>query len=243
MGCFISLKRCFWLLIVGITSHVLFAQDSLRARPAPISHNAYSANDRQFSVALRGKLLGFFVIEDAYFSTATIGTELTFRGRHSVGLDFTYFGWQYETDDTEDNALYESYERRTYGYLDYKCRLFSFRSVDVYANAYGKTGTYHSWRDGVAEGYNFQEKPFLNDKVDGTFQQVGAGFGIKKYAEGGHFYVDLSANIGKLFTKNNSITYNNNLQMMERRYNVRGEKNIFYMRLNMGYKLFVKRKV
>ena len=199
-----------------------------------------SGGDKQFSIAVRGKAFAFVVIEDAYFSTATIGTELIFKGRHSLGIDYTYFGWQNEHDDTNDKALYESYERRAYMYVDYKCRFLSYRKFDFYFNLYDKIGTYHEWHEGVSEGYNFWEKPFLNNKVDGTFSQAGAGLGVKAYI-GDRFYVDISANGGKLFSKNNTLTYDS-LGVADWQYNVKEEKNIFYMRLTLGYKLFAKKK-
>ncbi|MBI3519900.1 MAG: hypothetical protein HY062_11150 [Bacteroidetes bacterium] len=202
---------------------------------------AISETDNRFSFVVRGKVAGFFIIEDNYFSTATIGSEVLFKGRHSLGVDYTYFGWQYEHDDADDNALYETYERRGYVYFDYKYKFFAYKRVDLYLNAYDKIGTYHMWHEGVSEGYNFWEKPFLKDKVDGSFNQVGAGIGFKYYFND-RFYLDASANGGKLFTKNNAITYNDSLQITNRQYNLKEDKAIFYIRVNFGYKLFVKHK-
>lgn len=201
---------------------------------------AISENDKNFSMAVRGKLFGFFIIEDTYFSTATVGTELMFKGRHSLGIDYTYFGWQYEKDNTKDEALYETYERRGYVYVDYKCRLFSYKIFDLYFNMYDKYGTYHMWQEGVTEGYNAWEKPWLKDKTDGTFNQVGAGLGVKVYLSD-RFYIDGSANGGKLFSDNNAVTHDS-LGIANTQYHVKSEKNIFYIRINFGYKLFVKQK-
>ena len=214
------------------------ANDSIRRIKNKIP---LSAGDNKFSIALRGKLFGFFVIEDSYFSTATLGVEFLMKGRHSLGVDFTYFGWQYEDDDNEENPLYSNYERRTYLYLDYKYKFLAYRNFDFYFNLYDKIGTYHTWNEGIAEGYTFWEKPFLNNKEDGTFNQVGAGIGFKKYADGGRFYVDLSANIGRLFSNNDVVKYNDSLQVIDTQYHVKTDRNIFYMRLNLGCKLFVKK--
>lgn len=231
--------RLVWLLLLLSTTSYGQA-DSTRIPKKQVSR-AMSSDDSKFSIALRGKLFGFVIIEDNYFSTATIGTEFCLKGKHSLGIDFTYFGWQYETDNSEDSPLYETYERRTYAYLDYRYKFLACKSFDFYVNLYDKIGTYHEWRDGVAEGYNFFEKPFLNNKTDGTFNQVGAGLGFKKYAEGGRFYVDLSANVGKLFSKNNVVSYNDSLQVIDTQSKVRSDKTIFYMRLSLGYKLFIKK--
>lgn len=232
---------CRLVLLLLLVSTISYGQaDSTCTTKKPAKH-AVSSDDTKFSIALRGKLFGFVIIEDNYFSTATIGTEFCLKGKHSLGIDFTYFGWQYETDNSEDSPLYETYERRTYAYLDYRYRFLAYRSIDLYVNLYDKMGTYHEWRDGVAEGYNFLKKPFLNNKIDGTFNEAGLGIGIKKYAEGGRFYVDLSANVGKLFTNNNTVTYNDSLNIIDRQSGVKNDRTIFYMRLNLGYKLFVKK--
>lgn len=226
------------LLMIAVVS---FAQtDSLRM-PGKRGIKAFSSEDTKFSIALRGKLFGFFIIEDTFFSTGTIGAEFLMKGRHSLGVDFTYFGWQYEDDDNEENPLYNAFERRTYLYLDYKYKFLAYKSFDFYFNLYDKIGKHHIWNEGIAEGYTFWEKPFLNNREDGTFSQVGVGIGIKKYTEGGRFYVDLSANVGKLFTNSNTVTYDDSLKVLDRQYHVKNDRNIFYMRLNLGYKLFVKK--
>lgn len=209
---------------------------------APIKQysKAISERDKIFSIALRGKVAGFVIIEDNYFSTATIGTEFLFKGRHSLGIDYTYFGWQYERDNTDDVALYETYERRSYMYVDYKYRMFSYKIVDVYFNMYDKYGTYHMWQEGVFAGYNTSEKPWLKDKTDGTFNQVGAGLGVKVYLSD-RFYLDGSVNGGKLFSDNNTISHDS-LGIATQQFHLKSEKNIFYIRINLGYKFFVKYK-
>ena len=125
--------------------------------------------------------------------------------------------------------------------LDYKYKFLSFKDFDLYFNLYDKIGTYHSWHEGVAEGYNFWDKPFLQNKIDGTFNQVGVGIGIKKYLnDDERFYIDISANGGKLFTKNNTYSHNDSLKITDTNYNVKQNSNIFYIRINLGFKLFIK---
>ncbi|MBA2611441.1 MAG: hypothetical protein H0U95_05690 [Bacteroidetes bacterium] len=117
-----------------------------------IDKMAISKADNKFSFALRGKLFGFFIIEDTYFSTATLGGEFLLKGRHSLGIDYTYFGWQYEKDDDKDMALYETFERRGYFYFDYKYKFLSNKDYDFYFNIYDKIGNYHLWLQGVSKG-------------------------------------------------------------------------------------------
>lgn len=233
-------RYCFALLLLSASLSCFSQGDTLQI-PKRKVHKTLSSGDTKFSIALRGKLFGFFIIEDTFFSTGTIGAEFLMKGRHSLGADFTYFGWQYQDDDNEENPLYNAFERRTYLYLDYKYKVLSYKSFDFYFNLYDKIGKHHIWNEGIAEGYTFWEKPFLNNREDGAFNQVGVGIGIKKYAEGGRFYVDLSANVGKLFTNSNTVTYNDSLHEIDRQYHVKNDRNIFYMRLNFGCKLFVKK--
>ena len=225
-------------LIIG---HNLNAQNY---HDDPFTNNekkVISSDDKTFSIALRGKVFGFFIIEDIYFSTATLGGEFLLGGRHSLGIDYTYFGWQYEKDDDKDMALYETFERRGYFYFDYRYKFLSHNDYDFYFNLYDKMGTYHLWYQGVSEGYNSWEKPFLNDKTDGTFNQIGAGVGFKRYINE-RFYFDLNVNGGKLFSKNTSSMYNDSLKIVENSYNVKSKKNVFYIRINFGYKLFIKKQ-
>lgn len=209
--------------------------------PEKVYKKAISEADSSFSIALRGKVFGFFVIEDCYFSTATLGTEFLIKGKHSFGLDYTYFGWQYETDDSQDNPLYETYERRGYLYLDYKYCFLEHKDYNFYFNAYDKIGGYHMWQEGVSDGYNSEEKPFLNDKTNGKFNQVGCGLGFKRYVNE-KFYFDLSVNGGKVFANNHTSIYNDSLKIVEEQYNVKSDKYTFYIRINFGYKIYVKKR-
>ncbi len=84
------------------------------------------------------------------------------------------------------------------------------------------------------------EKPFLSDKTNGTFNQLGLGLGFKRYINE-RFYFDLSVNGGKLYTKNNTSIYNDSLKITEKQYNVKSDKYTFYIRINFGYKLFIKK--
>ncbi len=182
---------------------------------------------------MRGKLFGFFVIEDCYFSTGTIGLEVMHKSGHSLGADLTFFHWRYEHDDMEDNPLTKSYEKRTYAFLDYKYRFAEFSECDLYFNAYDKIGTYRYWREGVAEGYNEITMPALTDNTKGIFNQVGAGIGIKKfYTE--RSYIDISMNGGKVFTNDHQIAYDENLKASVEQFNLKNSKPIFYMRINFG---------
>jgi hypothetical protein len=198
-----------------------------------ISYSQSIVQKQNYSLALRGKAIGFFIIEDCYFSTATIGTELTVKGGHSFGVDLTFFGWRYEDDDNDENPLTEAYEKRNYMYLDYKYRFLKLEECDIYFNTYNKIGLYDYWQEGVAEGYNNWEMPSLTDKIRGTFNQVGAGIGIKKFYTD-RSYIDISVNGGRVYTNDHTHTYDQNLKTSVDEYNVKNSKPIFYIRINFG---------
>lgn len=223
-----------FLLLTILCSHEIKAQSSVSSATI-----IGGKNDSTLSLALRGKLFGFFIIEDIYFSTATLGAELQVKGKHCIGLDYTYFGWQYERDDEHDVAQYENYERRGYALLDYKYKSFSVKQVDVYLNAYGKYGSYNSWFSGASENYTVDKEPFLKDSSKGIFWQYGAGIGIKNYYSE-RFYWDLSMNMGKQSSRVESITNIKGQTEPLVSTDVIRDKTIFYMRLNLGYKIFLK---
>ena len=72
-----------------------------------------NSTDNELKLNARGKAFAFFIIEDTYFATATLGTEFIYK-RHSLGVDATYFRWRYEHDDNNDKAMFEVYEKRKY---------------------------------------------------------------------------------------------------------------------------------
>ncbi len=98
-----------------------------------------------FSVALRGKVASFFIIEDQFFRTATFGGELSFKERHSVGIDLSYWRWRRQTDEPDPIALYDELERRTFLYFDYKLNVFKRPAYYLYLNSYYRIGEYKMW--------------------------------------------------------------------------------------------------
>ncbi len=190
---------------------------------------------RNFNYSIRGK---FFFLplapEDATAIAWTIGNEFIFK-RHSVGLDYSFFRSNHETDyethDDPDLALYSDYESRSYLLVDYKFRLFAFERADIYLNSFCKYGLYKSWSEGVNE-HLMDETYFLESTENGTFIEPGAGAGIKYYW--GDFGCDISANYAYTIDKidvvdvlsTTVIAYSSNKIV---------EKNRFYMRLNFFY--------
>jgi hypothetical protein len=186
-----------------------------------------------FAFAMRGKLFGFFIIEDIFFSTGTVGFEVSHKSGHSIGADLTFFHWRYEHDNMDDDPLTETYEKRTYAYLDYKYRFAQLKEFDLYFNVYDKIGAYRYWREGVAEGYNDITMPELTDKTKGTFNQVGIGVGIKKfYTE--RSYIDISMNGGKTFKNDHAVVYDEGVKTSVEQFNAKSSNPVFYIRISFG---------
>lgn len=189
-----------------------------------------------FSIAARGKVASFFIIEDVYFLTYSIGTELAYK-RHSLGVDYSWFRWRYEEDDNEDVGMYSQYELRKYFHVDYKLTFLSFSrpEMDVYFNLYDKIGEYTMWYDKY-EDYDFGTRTmtFLQSTAKGTFNEPGIGFGFRKYAEKTGFGFDCSVNYGYRMSDTNEKNYITTTQTNFREH-VKVDRDVFYMRMNCFY--------
>lgn len=189
--------------------------------------------EHPFSFALRGKVATFFIIEDVYFLTYTLGGEFRYK-KHSFGIDGTWFRWRYETDNMDDVGMYSQYELRTYLHADYKFTFISFDrpEIDLYVNVYDKIGNYKMWYDPY-ESYDYgtRDMTFLQSTARGTFNEPGLGLGFRKYAKKTGFGLDASANIGYRLSDTNEQKYISQIETDFKDY-VKEEKFLFYIRLN-----------
>jgi hypothetical protein len=186
-----------------------------------------------FSFALRGKVATFFIIEDTYFLTYTLGGEFWYK-KHSIGVDGTWFRWRYETDNADDVGMYSQYELRRYLHLDYKFTFVSFEraQLDVYVNLYDKIGRYKMWYKPYEDyDYGTADMTFLNSTGRGTFNEPGLGLGLRKYISDTGFGFDVSANIGYRFSETNERNYLSQTQT-DFKDHVKAERLLFYMRVN-----------
>lgn len=183
------------------------------------------------SWCIRGKAIGFFIVEDIYFLTATLGLEVTLQERHSIGVDATWFRWRNEYDDIMDNALYSNYRLRKYFLIDYKYTIGSIRSIDFYANAYDKIGWYKMWYKGI-DVSTYTSTEFLKSRMDGTFNEFGFGIGARRMFGESNFGVDCSANVKKVYSNNDDFRVLSDGTTIQA-YNLKTQDWGFYMRLNL----------
>jgi hypothetical protein len=63
----------------------------------------------QKGILLRGKVLGFFIIEDLWVLNATAGAEFRFHKNFSIGADFVHMNTIHEQEDYYDPNNSELY--------------------------------------------------------------------------------------------------------------------------------------
>lgn len=184
--------------------------------------------ERGFSYSIRGKALaGPVSPEDDFAVTYTIGNEFLYKG-HSIGVDYTFFRFMHERDNSNDAPLYDNFRRRKYFLVDYKFVLNEVEWGDIYFNAYDKIGHFKSWY----EVFNDTNISVSNSTtIVGVFNEPGIGFGLKRYW--GKFGIDVSANYAHRFEKNDYKTVVSSTQTDY--YNTYRERDLFYIRLNLFY--------
>lgn len=125
----------------------------------PVLQTFYKAGKKQYvssferklqsGFLIRGKALGFVIIEDAFVFNFTAGIEYRFAKYHSIGVDYHFFRnrWEHEVylDSTYTNYNeYNGYNPRHSAVVDYRFYFpFSIsraRSVRPYLQAYGRFG-------------------------------------------------------------------------------------------------------
>ncbi|MEO5645596.1 MAG: hypothetical protein ABIQ40_05995 [Bacteroidia bacterium] len=205
-----------------------------------ISTNVISQQNKaedKISFVLRGKVFAFVLVEDWFFRTGTLGGEILYKDRHSLGIDATWFRWRTEFDDDNEVPMYEQYDKRTYLYLDYKFRFVRINAGDFYLNAYDKLGHYRMWYKPQKHDDVDPNDSFFKSNTKGTFIEPGLGFGFKRYFNQLNygFGIDCSANVGRRFSTNNISDYTIP-QIAVFADHVKENKYVFYMRLNLFYR-------
>jgi len=190
---------------------------------------------KNFIIGIRAKAAAIPIIEDAYATAAIIGTELWYKRRHCIGIDFTWMRLTSETDDSMDVAMYDNYQHFTYLYLDYKYRFLPTEKVWWYLHLYGKSGKYKMWNKDAGYDHGSRDMSFLRSKTDGTFREPGIGIGANFFfIKLPNLGVDVSANYGIRLSHDNILDVTD-IMTSEYRENVHSEAHIFYLRWSLTY--------
>lgn len=196
-------SKCFYLLFALITIHLqTFSQEK----------------ERNIECILRGKALGFFIIEDRWVQSFSAGTELRFYDQFSIVLDFVHFRYRNETEvyTTPDFSEYDEYsefDARNYlaTELRYYPSYFSTFKYRPYINVYSKFGKRNLY---LEENYPLKEGTLF--KLNSDFFDLGASLGM---SIGKRFGFDFNLGFAHRFEskseqfyhENESITYTYNV--------------------------------
>ncbi|MFZ4785793.1 MAG: hypothetical protein ACOYLH_09965 [Flavobacteriales bacterium] len=193
--------------------------------------------ERKFLIqsSLRGKAAVFFIIEDIFIHTATIGAEFKYK-RHNIGLDYTSFKWTFEQDNEVDVPMYDQFEKMKYLLVDYKFDLKPINNRNLYINVYFKNGSYNSWYDSYDVDLSLRDSLLVKNTSAGRFKEIGAGLGIKRNFGQSPMGIDLSANLAIRYSTTDIYTYYTYDQYIFQD-NAWEELPVFYTRLNLYFRL------
>ena len=162
--------------------------------------STYTSKKSEIRLALRGKAIGFFIFEDWFFATASLGLEARFNEKHSFGIDATWFRHRIEHDEESDSVFYDLLLPRSYMYLDYKYTAFDFGPTELYFNAYCKLGILRTYTKFYKANPGV-DLSFLQSRSFGTFIEPGIGFGFKRYFQNQRNGIDINANWAYRFSR------------------------------------------
>lgn len=164
------------------------------------SSNSQSEYDIKNGLLLRGKVLGFVIIEDLWILNATVGLEYRFTKNFSIGADFVHINEitekEYYPNPVSDPDYYEEYAQknpRTCALVD--LRFYPFQNLFVntklrpYISFFSKYGKIITW---TTQGYRFDEDEIV--KRNGTFFDIGVTAGVHLIFNNDRFGLDI--NIG-----------------------------------------------
>lgn len=201
--------------------------------------NMYDRSDYRFGTIVRGKAIGFQILEDVLHLNFTGGLEFRFLNYHSIGVDWVYFRNRFENESYDslkmeyyDNG-FNDFDLRQYALIDYRFYLnFNEECPSIilpYITLFSKIGERHRWHQyrkifSRYEPYNF----FSSFKEYGIAGGVHIGFGGD--SRGG---LDINIGLIKAFSK---LNYGDT----EWQYgsNFKPERWKPHMRINFYYNLF-----
>lgn len=164
-----------------------------------------------FEAIIRGKALGFVIIEDRWIRSFSVGAEFRFFKQFSLTCDVVHTRWKYEEevypDPINEPDKYDEYAKFVpRNYLAFETRyyplLLNNDKLKPYMNAYGKFGKRRVY---VQDQY-----PIADNEVyrsHGTFQDLGGAIGFQY---GNRFGVDVNVGLGYRFEQRWDLTHFDN---------------------------------
>ncbi len=229
------MSQVFLTLTLVLTSLLIKGQVNFRPNETTFKKRDYSKTiGEDISISIRGKVASLFFIEDWFCRTGTIGAEIIYNNKHSLGVDASFFRWRYQTDDPDPIPLYDELEKRTFIYLDYKLSIHSREKSLYYLNLYSKIGNYDMWYEKYENDTSILNLDFINTTADGKFSEFGLGLGAKFYfSSKKNWGIDISLNAAIRNTNYEKEVYDTgirkiNLEVQEQRYVPFLKINFFY---------------
>lgn len=142
-------------------------------------------------------------IEDAWFSSISLGTEYRFNKRFSIVLDAVHYSRKFEEEvhnDPNNSENYDEYalrDQRNYLAFEFKYHYLRFKesNTSLYVNLYSKAGE-HKIRKEADYPIQKEERFFLN----GNFADAGLSLGININATE-NFGIDVNLGICNRFER------------------------------------------
>lgn len=202
-----QIRQLLLILLVQLTGFSLLAQQ----KEACAAYDDGTHHVQPFELLIRGKALGFVIIEDVWVRSFSIGTEVRFFEQFSFSCDLVHLRWKYEgevyPDPINEPDKYDEYPKlnpRNYLALEtrYYPLLLSFDQSKFYLNAYGKFGKQRVY---IHDQYPLEDNEVF--RSHGTFQDVGGAIGFQY---GRRFGVDVSLGLGYRFEQRWELTHHDN---------------------------------
>lgn len=195
-----------------------------------------SSFNRDTELMLRGKALGFVIIEDWWVRTFSGGLEFKHK-QISLVADAVHFRWRYEREvhDLPDSSKYSEYSYyNPRNYLALEFRYYPvFKNISETAYPYlcaiSKIGNARNYKQ---EKYPLSEGEVLNGHS--VFYDIGAAIGLRT---GDIFGFDFNMGAllrtetfnNEIYHKNDPTTFENNVVRTNWRFNIRVN---FYINLS-----------
>jgi hypothetical protein len=166
-----------------------------------------TVNQSKKEVLLRGKALGFVIIEDHWVRSFSAGGEIRFNEQFSLCADIVHFRWKNEREVYSEPGNYENYEEYALfdarNYIAFEARYYptifpKTALVKPYLNALGKIGGRFIH---IQDDYPPDDMEVI--RLNSDFQDLGASLGIQIGRKWG-FDVNLGA-AHRWETKNEDI--------------------------------------
>lgn len=138
---------------------------------------------RQTEFLIRGKVLGYVIIEDIWVRSFSIGSEVKFNNHFSLSADLVHFRWKFEKEvyptpgNYDDYLEYALYDARNYVALEARYYPFNFKPTvkyKPYFTAISKVG-------GRFLHIQDEYPPDKNEviRLNSDFKDVGASLGLQ----------------------------------------------------------------